>query len=173
MLPAPGRFGSPHSDVMVATHNSTPGSAFTIDHVLEIRAPAGRVWAVIADLDAYPAWNPFVVACRSTLAVGAPIWMRVRIFGPFAQPQRETIFEHVAGRRLCYGLASLPFGALASRRCHELEPLGPDRTHYRSHFELRGWLAPLVRTLLGPRLERGFGAMSAALAARAEMRPTP
>jgi hypothetical protein len=128
---------------------------------------------VIADLDAYPAWNPFVVACRSTLAVGAPIWMRVRIFGSFAQPQRETIFEHVAGSRLCYGLAPLPLGALASRRCHELEPLGPDRTRYRSHFELRGWLAPLVRVLLGARLENGFGAMSDALAARAATRAAP
>jgi hypothetical protein len=151
----------------------TPGSAFTIDHVHEIDAGAARVWAVIADLDAYPAWNPFVVGCRSTLEVGAPIWMRVRIFGSFAQPQRETIFEHVAGSRLCYGLAPLPLGALASRRCHELEPLGPDRTRYRSHFELRGWLAPLVRVLLGARLAQGFGAMSDALAARATTRPTP
>ena len=157
----------------MTTGNLTPGSAFTIDHVREIGAPAERVWAVICDLDAYPAWNPFVVACRSTLAVGDPIWMRVRIFRCFAQPQLETIFEHVAGSRLCYGLAPLPLGALASRRCHELEPLGADRTRYRSHFELRGWLAPLVRVLLGARLEQGFGAMSAALAARAESRPTP
>jgi len=143
-------------------------SSFTIDHVLEIGVPAARVWAVLCDLDAYPAWNPFVVACRSTLVVGDPIWMRVRIFRGFAQPQRETIFEHVAGRRLCYGLAALPLGALASDRCHEVEPLGPDRTRYRSHFELRGWLAPLVRFLLGARLAKGFGAMSEALAARAE-----
>ena len=94
---------------------STPGSSLTIEQVLEIGAPAERVWGVIVDLDAYPAWNPFVVACRSTLAVGDPIAMRVRIFGRFAQPQRETILEHVAGRRLCYGLAPLPFGALTTR----------------------------------------------------------
>jgi hypothetical protein len=144
--------------------------AITIDHVLEIEAPAERVWAVIVDLDAYPAWNPFVVACQSTLVAGDPIWMRVRIFRFFVQPQRETIFEHVPGRRLRYGLAPLPLGALASDRCHEVESLGPDRTRYRSHFELRGWLAPLVRWLLGARLARGFGAMSDALAVRARLR---
>ena len=108
-----------------------------------------------------------MVACRSTLAVGDPIWMRVRIFRGFAQPQRETIFEHVAGRRLRYGLAPLPLGALASDRSHEVEPLGPDRCRYRSHFELRGWLAPVVRVLLGARLKKGFGAMSEALGVRA------
>ena len=144
--------------------------AITVDHVLEIAAPAERVWSVIVDLDAYPLWNPFVVACRSTLAVGDPIWMRVRVFRFLSQPQRETIFEHVPGRRLCYGLAPLPLGALASQRCHEVEPLGPDHTRYRSHFELRGWLAPLVRLLLGARLAHGFGAMSNALADRAGTR---
>ena len=178
MLPAPDRFGSPQSDAMVPALGGnnltskplTSGPVWTIDHVIELDAPAERVWAVIVDLDAYPAWNPFVVACRSTLAVGAPIWMRVRIFRFFAQPQRETIFEHVPGHRLRYGLAPLPLGALASDRSHEVAPLGPDRARYVSHFELRGWLAPLVRGLLGARLARGFGAMSDALAVRAEAR---
>jgi hypothetical protein len=146
----------------------TPGIGWTIGHVREVEAPAERVWAVIADLDAYPDWNPFVVACRSTLVVGDPIWMRVRIFSFFVQPQRETIFEHVAGRRLRYGLAPLPLGALASDRSHEVEPLGPGRARYVSHFELRGWLAPLVRALLGARLAHGFAAMSDAIAVRAE-----
>jgi hypothetical protein len=71
--------------------------AITIDHVLEIEAPAERVWAVIVDLDAYPAWNPFVVACQSTLVAGDPIWMRVRIFRFFVQPQRETISNTCRG----------------------------------------------------------------------------
>ena len=36
-----------------------PGAAaIAIDHVLEIEAPAERVWAVITDLDAYPSVEP-------------------------------------------------------------------------------------------------------------------
>jgi hypothetical protein len=138
-----------------------------LEQVLEIDAPADRVWQVIADLDRYPEWNPFVVACRSSLAPGDPIEMRVHVFRSFAQPQRETIFEHVPGRRLCYGVPRQALGALASQRCHHLESQGA-RTRYTSEFELRGWLAPLVRLLLGRRLEAGFSAMSAALKARAE-----
>jgi len=124
---------------------------------------------VITDLPRYPEWNPFVVACRSTLAPGSPIVMRVRVLPFVAQPQTETIFEHVPGRRLSYGLAGLPLGALASRRSHEVESLADDRARYVSRFELSGWLAPLVQTLLGGRLTAGFTAMSRALVARAEV----
>lgn len=142
--------------------------AFVIEHALSIDAPSELVWAVISDLARYPEWNPFVVSCESTLVPGDPIAMRVRIFASFAQPQRERILEHERGRWLCYGLAPSRLGALASRRSHEVVPAGAARTRYVSHFELSGWLAPLVKWLLGARLRGRFGAMSAALKARAE-----
>jgi hypothetical protein len=142
--------------------------ALRIQHEFTVDAPPERVWEVVTDLARYPEWNPFVVACASTLAVGDPIDMRVRIFSSFAQPQRERILDHERGRRLCYGLPRSRIGALASRRCHEVFAESASRARYVSHFELRGWLAPLVSLLLGRRLRAGFGAMSAAIAARAE-----
>ena len=137
-------------------------------HTVEIAAPAERVWQVIVDLDRYPEWNPFVVACRSSLRVGEPIEMRVRVFPFFAQPQRETILEHEPGRLLCYGLPKRGSGALFSRRCHEVEAQGPERARYVSRFELDGWMEPVVRSLLGRLLAAGFAAMSAAIGERAE-----
>jgi hypothetical protein len=74
----------------------------------------------------------------------------------------------VPGKRLCYGVPRSGSGALESRRCHEVEALGPTRTRYTSRFELDGWLAPVVRALLGRRLEKGFTAMSAGIRTRAE-----
>jgi hypothetical protein len=123
---------------------------------------------VVTDLARYSEWNPFVVACASTLEVGDPISMRVGLFARFAQPQREWILEHERGRRLCYGLPRSRIGALASRRSHEVFAESGGRARYVSHFELSGWLAPLVSLLLGSRLRAGFAAMSAAIAARAE-----
>jgi hypothetical protein len=141
-------------------------SDFVIEHDLEIAAPAARVWQVITDLDRYGEWNPFVVACRSSLVVGEPIDMRVRVLPFFAQPQREEIFEHEPGRRLCYGVAG--GAALSSRRCHEVTALGPDRARYVSRFALSGRLMPVVRGLLGGRLRAGFTAMSEGIRRRAE-----
>jgi hypothetical protein len=139
-----------------------------ITETLEVAAPAATVWTVITDLDRYPEWNPFVVACRSTLQPGSPIDMRVRVLPFVAQPQRETIFEHEPGRRLSYGLAPKPLGALASHRSHTVEAAGPERARYVPDFRLDGWLAPVVQGLLGRRLSAGFAAMSAAIKARAE-----
>jgi hypothetical protein len=142
--------------------------ALVIEHDLSVDAPPDRVWEVVTDLARYPEWNPFVVACASTLEVGDPISMRVRLFSRWAQPQREWILEHERGRRLCYGLPRSRIGALVSRRSHEVFAGSASRARYVSHFELGGWLAPLVALLLGKRLRAGFAAMSAAIAARAE-----
>jgi hypothetical protein len=143
-------------------------SEFRIEHDLAVAASAERVWQVIVDLERYGEWNPFVVACRSSLVVGEPIEMHVRVLPWFAQPQRETIFEHEAGRRLCYGVSGGALGALASRRCHEVTATGPARARYVSRFALSGPLMPLVRGLLGGRLRAGFSAMSLAIQRRAE-----
>lgn len=145
------------------------GVAFVLRETLEIEAPVALVWEVITDLPRYPEWNPFVVGVWSSLEVGEPIAMRVRVLPFFAQPQRETVLECLPQQRLCYGVEGVPLNALRSLRYHELRPDGPERTHYCSHFELDGWLAPVTRTLLGRRLERGFDAATQALKERAEL----
>jgi uncharacterized protein YndB with AHSA1/START domain len=142
--------------------------AFVLRDSLVIGAPVALVWEVIADLPRYPEWNPFVVGARSSLVVGEPISMRVRLFPRFTQPQRETVLECVPQERLVYGITGAPWNSLCSLRRHELRPEGSERTHYCSHFELDGWLAPLTRTLLGTLLERGFSAAAQALKDRAE-----
>jgi hypothetical protein len=139
-----------------------------IEHRLRIDAPAQTVWEVVTHLDRYPEWNPFVIACSSTLTVGDPIRMRVRVLPGLAQPQTERILEHEPGRRLAYGIPASALGALTSRRSHQVTALTPERTEYVSRFALDGWLAPLVSLLLGRRLAAGFEAMSLALQARAE-----
>ncbi len=142
--------------------------SIVIDATVEIDAADSIVWDVITDLRSYPEWNPFVVECDSSLKVGEPIDMRVRLFDTFSQPQREIIFEHDPGTRFCYGLAGAPFGSIRSRRCHEVRPIDAGRCEYRSHFELSGWLSPVVSALLGTRLRRGFHAMTESVRERSE-----
>jgi hypothetical protein len=139
-----------------------------IDESLDVAASPDVVWQVITDFDRYGEWNPFVVACRSTLVVGAPIEMRVRLVPWLVQPQRETVFAHEPGRRICYGVDGGTLNAIASRRCHEVTLLGDGHARYVSRFALSGWLAPVVRALFGSRLEQGFHAMSVGIRDRAE-----
>jgi len=142
--------------------------AFQIKNAFEVEAPLDRVWEVITDLDRYGEWNPFVPEARSSLKPGESIEMKVRVFESFAQPQTELVTVFEPGQRFCYTMYPLPLGAMRSQRCHSVESLGPERTAYRSDFELAGWLSPLVAVPMGSRLQRGFDAMASALKERAE-----
>jgi uncharacterized protein YndB with AHSA1/START domain len=140
---------------------------FVIEKQLAIDAPPAVVWEVLTDFPRYPEWNPFVLECRSTLEPGTAFDMRVKLM---SRPQRqvEWVLEHVPGRRFAYQMRPFPLGALHSRRAHELEPLDDGRTRYRSYFHLEGWLMPLVRALMGRRIEAGMQGMWEGVQARAE-----
>lgn len=141
--------------------------AFVIERQFEIDAPAALVWKVLTDFARYPEWNPFLPGCSSSLRPGDPIDLQVKL-GARPQRQREWIVEHDPGRRFMYRMKPVPLSALSSQRSHDLESLGATRTRYRSYFHLKGWMMPLVRLLLGARLETGFTQMSEGLKQRAE-----
>jgi uncharacterized protein YndB with AHSA1/START domain len=141
---------------------------FVIDQTVTINAPADVVWRVLTDLPRYAEWNPFCLECESTLKPGDPIRMKVNL-GRKPQQVEEVVEEFVAGRHFAYHMKPYPAGALSSLRSHDVEKLGPAQTRYRSHFELRGWMKPLVIALFGTKLRAGFGAMTESVRERAEV----
>ncbi|MFI6041357.1 SRPBCC family protein [Nocardia sp. NPDC051321] len=141
--------------------------AFVIDATVDIDAPADLVWQVLTDFPRYGEWNPFVSECSSSLVPGEPIDMLVHL-GARPRRQREFIRSHTPGHELSYAMKPVPLNTLHSLRSHTLTPLDSNRTRYESHFELAGWLHPVVVALLGKHLQRGFAAMTAGVKERAE-----
>lgn len=139
---------------------------YVIEKELVIEAPADAVWQVLTDFGQYRHWNPFVLECRTSLKPGEPIRMDVALVG--TQKVEEVIESCTPGSGFAYHMKPYPLGALSSRRTHEITALGPHRARYRSYFHLEGWLMPVVRGLMGRRLERGFAGMTAGLKQRAE-----
>ena len=140
--------------------------SFVIEKTLDIKAPPEVVWEVLTDFPRYGEWNPFVVECSSTLKPGEAFDMRVKLVA-FPQRQVEWMLEHVPGRTFAYQMKPFPLGALRSRRSHEIQPSGGG-TRYRSHFQLEGWMMPLVRALMGGRIETGMRGMWEGLQKRSE-----
>ncbi|WP_028476418.1 SRPBCC domain-containing protein [Nocardia sp. CNY236] len=142
--------------------------AFVIPCTVEIDAPADLVWHVITDFSRYGEWNPFVSECHSSLVVGEPIDMLAHLSGSRPRRQREWIRSCTPGHEFSYAMRPLPLGALHSLRSQTVTPLSNNRTHYASHFELGGWLHPVVVALLGTSLRRGFEGMTEGIQKRAE-----
>jgi uncharacterized protein YndB with AHSA1/START domain len=140
---------------------------FVIDQDLEIDAPAELVWQVLTDFARYGEWNPFCVECATTLKPGDAIRMKVILTGK-PQEVEEVVESCTTGRGFAYHMKPIPLGALSSLRSHDIERTGASTARYRSHFELRGWLRPLVVALFGKGMQRGFGGMSAGIKQRAE-----
>lgn len=140
---------------------------FVIDKTLEIAAPAETVWQVLTDFGAYGLWNPFVSECRCDLRAGGAIEMQVHL-AKKPQFQREWIVEVLPGRGFSYRMKPVPLGGMRSFRSHRIEPLDTGRSRYHSHFEIDGWLQPLVLGLFRGGLERGFEGMNQGVKRRAE-----
>ncbi|MCX4091856.1 SRPBCC domain-containing protein [Nocardia sp. alder85J] len=141
---------------------------FVIDESVEIGASADVVWGVLTDFAAYGEWNPFVLECRTTLRPGEPIDMLVQLTGPHPRRQREFIRSHTPGTEFAYTMKPVPAGALHSLRTQRLTPIDDEHCRYTSHFELNGWLRPVVSAALGAAMRRGFAGMTAGLRERAE-----
>lgn len=137
-----------------------------IEFLREIEAPKETVWQVITDFSAYADWNPFVIRCAAALEPGSPIQMRV-VLGGNTRDQTEVVSEVVPNSLFEYRMK--PVGPLLySYRQHEVVSSGEGKTLYRSTFELKGWMSPLVALSMGSSLRDGFQGMTDSLVSRAE-----
>src|SRR5690348_14743760 len=142
--------------------------ALVLDHVVDIDATPETVWGVLTDFDEYEQWNPLAVRCRTSLVPGEPIDMMVRLGPGPLRKQREWVRTNTPGQEFSYNMKPIPFGLLRSLRTQALSELEGGRTRYTAHFEVRGFLQPLVRLLLGRALHRGFDGVAVGLKTRAE-----
>jgi hypothetical protein len=135
--------------------------------VSEIDASPEEVWAVLSDLDAYEAWNPFMLSATGTLAEGERLDIRMRPPGGKARRFRPTVRAAVPGRELRWlGSVGVP-GVFDGEHAFTIEATdGGSRLTHEERFT--GVLVPLMARSLRRQILPAFEAMNAALKARAE-----
>lgn len=126
----------------------------------EIDAPPAAVWGVLADVDAYPAWNPLVVSVTGELQRGAIVRIRVKTPGRPPVPMLARVSAVEPPRRLQW-VGGLP-GLFAGRHTFELYPVGGG-TRFVHRERFAGLLAPRV---VDEDLERAYRDLNRSLAAR-------
>lgn len=138
---------------------------------VHIDATPERVWEVLTDLAAFPAWNPFIVRAEGVLAPGGRLTLRLQPVGGRAMTMRPRLVEVDVPRRLRWrGTVGVP-GLMDAEHTFTLEPRGSGtRLVHREDF--RGVLVPLLAASLDRRTLPAFVAMNEALKRRAEHAPS-
>jgi hypothetical protein len=131
-----------------------------------IAAPPRIVWSVLVDLPRYGEWNPFAFQVASTLRVGEPIHMRVRMSRRWILNVVDEVRRVEPERLLCWGTCS-PSAILYGDRYQILKPITPDVTLYRTWETYHG-LFSAATMFLAPLLQRGFRQICVGLRTRCE-----
>ena len=130
----------------------------------DIDAPPAAVWDVLTDVEAYPEWNPHVVATDGTLAAGERLRLTVRTDGRERTiPVRVTAFD--PPNRLEWVGRVGHRAVFEGRHAFELTPLNGDRTRLRNREQVSGALA---RFVVPDGVESNYRGMNDALAGRVE-----
>jgi hypothetical protein len=138
----------------------------SISATVDIEATPERVWAVLADLAAYPEWNPFIRSACGELAEGARLTLRMVPEGGRAMTFRPTVLAARPGELLRWIGRLIRPGIFDGTHQFALEDLG-GRTRLTQSETFQGLLVPFTGKTIA-RAEAGFRALNRALKDRAE-----
>jgi hypothetical protein len=133
---------------------------------ISIGASTEDVWEVLADLDSYPEWNPFMVRAKGSIQPGAKLSLKLRAGKRSFSIGPRVVTVEPARKFEWFGKLGIG-GIFDGKHSHELEEAGPNQTLYRQSEEFSGILIPLMGGLLKD-TEIAFKAMNVALKRRAE-----
>jgi hypothetical protein len=128
-----------------------------------IAAPVGTVWAILADLPAWPTWNTTVTSTEGSVVLGATVKVAVtanpgRTFGV-----KVTTLE--APTRMVWS-GGMPLGLFRGTRTYALTAVG-DTTEFAMDEVYTGPMAGMVTRSI-PDLQPSFDEFAECLKAHAE-----
>ena len=138
----------------------------TISAVADIVATPQQVWAVLADLDAYQDWNPFIQSASGQLTKGSTLTLRmVPEHGRAFTMHPRLLAVQPSALLRWIGRLIMP-GIFDGTHQFALEDLG-GRTRLTQSETFRGVLVPFTGSTI-TRTESDFRALNQALKQRAD-----
>ena len=135
---------------------------------ISIQATPQRVWEILTDFAAYPAWNPFIPRISGPATVGSRLDVQLQPPGGRGMSMRPTVLAVTPSRELRWlGHLGVP-GLFDGEHRFRIEPLETDRVRFIQEERFTGLLASLVMRFIEHGTRQGFEAMNQALKARAE-----
>ena len=135
---------------------------------IPIQATPHRVWEILTDFAAYPAWNPFIPRISGAATVGSRLDVQLQPPGGRGMRMRPTVLAAMPSQELRWlGRIGVP-GIFDGEHRFRIEPLDQDHVRFVQEERFTGVLAPIILRFVERGTRQGFEAMNQALKARAE-----
>ncbi len=138
-----------------------------IEYRLGVQAPAEVIWSLIADIDAWPSWNPLYTRAQGRVRIGAPVSLEMSLAGHPVRQIESTVLDWVPNDQLHLRSSGLG-GLVRSIRYIEIEAIAGSGCIFSNGELFAGWLGPHIAKRQRSSLRAGFTAMGEAMRARAE-----
>ena len=140
-----------------------------IEASILISAPPSRVWQVLTDFSAFPAWNPFIRSISGPLREGARLSVQIMPPGRSSLRFRPTVLVSRPNEELRWRGSLLIPGLFSGEHSFLLRPEEASSTRFIQSERFSGLLVgPFVRRGMLDATRQGFHAMNIALKERAE-----
>lgn len=138
-----------------------------LEHRTGVRAPAEAIWRMIADVEAWPRWNPLYTKASGTVRIGAVLDLEVALPGQAPRAIRPVVLDWIPNEQLLWRL-SMMGGLIRSTRYFEIEELAPGSCIFSNGEMFEGLVGPSVARRLREPIRAGFRAMGEAVKSLAE-----
>jgi len=132
-----------------------------------IAASPPRIWAVLADLDSYASWNPFMVRITGKAIVGEKIVVEIQLPGGRRMKVKERVRVVTEPAELRWGGGPPIPGLADGDHYFQLVDLGDGTTRVIHGETFTGLLVPVLKGMIA-KVARGFELTNAALKQRVE-----
>src|SRR5215208_5853019 len=134
-----------------------------------ISAPPSRVWQVLTDFSAFPAWNPFIRSISGPLREDARLSVQIMPPGRSSMRFRPTVLVSRPNEELRWRGSLLIPGLFSGEHSFLLRPEEVNSTQFVQGERFSGLLVgPFVRRGMLDATRQGFHAMNIALKEHAE-----
>ena len=143
---------------------------------IDLDATADRVWDVLTDVPAYPAWYPGLSSAEGAFAVGGRVVFRYLPMHPLLRSTVPVrVLEVTPGRRLRYvqRFSRLGIPGVLDAELSSTIDVRDGRVRLWLQFWVRGLFLRLIVRSLSPDETPTFGPLPAALRARIEGTEAP
>lgn len=144
---------------------------YAVEHRIEIDVPAERVWEILADTDAYPEWNPYLLEVVGPVRPGETISATLSQRTWNEPLTVHAVVETFEPMRLRWrGRVGIP-GILDTDHSFIVESISDERSLLIQREEFRGLLARILRERapdMQSATHESFVKMNEALKERAE-----